>query len=134
MKDNNIIYPSVNNVSNTMLCTTVTNEFGAKGSTIEHLMGALFGMGVDNAIIEIDNEEVPILDGSAKIFVKEIINSGLEISEHAIKVIRINKNVKIRDGNKFISIEPSKINLEIDFEIKYENKLIGTQRNKLKSL
>ena len=75
---------------------------------------------------------MPILDGSAKIFVKEIINSGLEISEHAIKVIRINKNVKVRDGNKFISIEPSKINLEIDFEIKYENKLIGTQRNSLK--
>ncbi len=132
IKDNNIIYPSVNNVSKAMLCTTVTNEFGISVSTIEHLMGALFGMGVDNAIIEIDNEEVPILDGSAKIFVKEIINSGLEISEHAIKVIRINKNVKIRDGNKFISIEPSKINLEIDFEIKYENKLIGTQRNSLK--
>ncbi len=132
IKDNNIIYPSVNNVSKAMLCTTVTNEFGISVSTIEHLMGALFGMGVDNAIIEIDNEEVPILDGSAKIFVKEIINSGLEISEHAIKVIRINKNVKIKDGNKFISIEPSKINLEIDFEIKYENKLIGTQRNSLK--
>ena len=132
IKDNNIIYPSVNNVSKAMLCTTVTNEFGISVSTIEHLMGALFGMGVDNAIIEIDNEEVPILDGSAKIFVKEIINSGLEISEHAIKVIRINKNVKIRDGNKFISIEPSKINLEINFEIKYENKLIGTQRNSLK--
>ena len=132
IKDNNIIYPSVNNVSKAMLCTTVTNEFGISVSTIEHLMGALFGMGVDNAIIEIDNEEVPILDGSAKIFVKEIINSGLEISEHAIKVIRINKNVKVRDGNKFISIEPSKINLEIDFEIKYENKLIGTQRNSLK--
>ena len=132
IKDNNIIYPSVDNVSKAMLCTTVTNEFGISVSTIEHLMGALFGMGVDNAIIEIDNEEVPILDGSAKIFVKEIINSGLEISEHAIKVIRINKNVKVRDGNKFISIEPSKINLEIDFEIKYENKLIGTQRNSLK--
>ena len=132
IKDNNIIYPSVNNVSKAMLCTTVTNEFGISVSTIEHLMGALFGMGVDNAIIEIDNEEVPILDGSAKIFVKEIINSGLEISEHAIKVIRINKNVKIKDGKKFISIEPSKINLEIDFEIKYENKLIGTQRNSLK--
>ena len=129
---NNIIYPSVNNVSKAMLCTTITNEYGVSVSTIEHLMGALFGLGIDNAIIEIDNEEMPILDGSAKIFVKEISNVGLTISENPIKVIRINKNIKHQDGNKFISIEPSKINLEIDFEIKYENKLIGNQRNLLK--
>ena len=132
LKENNIVYPNVNNVSKAMLCTTVTNDYGVSVSTIEHLMGALFGLGVDNAIIEIDNEEVPILDGSAKIFVKEIMKHGLKISENPIKVIRINKNIKINDGNKFISIEPSKINLEIDFEIKYENELIGNQRNVLK--
>ncbi len=132
LKENNIVYPNVNNVSKAMLCTTVTNDYGVSVSTIEHLMGALFGLGVDNALIEIDNEEVPILDGSAKIFVKEIMKHGLKISENPIKVIRINKNIKINDGNKFISIEPSKINLEIDFEIKYENELIGNQRNVLK--
>ena len=66
LKTNNIVYPNVNNVSKAMLCTTVTNEYGVSVSTIEHLMGALFGLGVDNALIEIDNEEVPILDGSAK--------------------------------------------------------------------
>ena len=95
-------------------------------------MGALFGLGVDNAIIEIDNEEVPILDGSAKVFVNEILKVGLEISEQPIKVIRINKKIEFKDGKKYISIEPSKINLEIDFELKYENKLIGNQRNTLK--
>ena len=80
LKLNNIIYPNFNNVTNTSLNTTIENEFGAKVSTIEHLMGALFGLGVDNALIEIDNEEVPILDGSAKLFIEKIIASGLELS------------------------------------------------------
>ena len=70
LKLNSIIYPNFNNVTNTSLNTTIENEFGAKVSTIEHLMGALFGLGVDNALIEIDNEEVPILDGSAKLFIE----------------------------------------------------------------
>ena len=70
---NNIVYPNFNNVTNTSLNTTISNEFGVKVSTIEHLMGALFGLGIDNALIEIDNEEVPILDGSAKTFVKKNI-------------------------------------------------------------
>ena len=72
LKLNNIIYPNFNNVTNTSLNTTVENEFGVKVSTIEHLMGALFGLGIDNALIEIDNEEVPILDGSAKEFIEKI--------------------------------------------------------------
>tara|TARA_B100000900_G_scaffold357744_1_gene328260 strand:- start:260 stop:898 length:639 start_codon:yes stop_codon:yes gene_type:complete len=83
-------------------------------------------------MVEIDNEEVPILDGSAKIFVEKILDVGIKISETPIKVIRINKSVNFNEGNKSISIIPSKINLEIDFEIKYENQLIGSQRNTLK--
>ncbi len=129
---NNIIYPHVNNVCSAMLCTTISNEFDVKVSTIEHLMGAFYGLGIDNAVVEIDNEEIPILDGSAKIFVEEIINAGIKVSDLPIKVIRINKIIDFKDGPKFISICPSKINLEIDFEIKYENSLIGTQRNLLK--
>ena len=132
LNKDNVIYPHVNNVSSAMLCTTVSNEFNVKVSTIEHLMGAFYGTGIDNAIVEIDNEEVPILDGSAKKFVNEIIKAGIEVSNTPIKVIRINKLIEFNDGKKFISIQPSKINLEIDFEIKYENQLIGTQRNALK--
>ena len=132
LKKDNVIYPHVNNVSNAMLCTTVSNEFNAKVSTIEHLMGAFYGTGIDNATVEIDNDEVPILDGSAKVFVHEIIKSGIEISNIPIKVIRINKSIDYSEGTKSISIHPSKINLEIDFEIKYNNELIGTQRNTLK--
>ena len=132
LKKDNVIYPHVNNVSNAMLCTTVSNEFNAKVSTIEHLMGAFYGTGIDNATVEIDNDEIPILDGSAKIFVQEIIKSGIEISNIPVKVIRINKSIDHNEGTKSISIHPSKINLEIDFEIKYNNELIGNQRNTLK--
>ena len=117
-KDNNLVYPNFMNVTNTMLNTTIENEFGVKVSTIEHLMGALFGLGIDNALIEIDNEEVPILDGSAKEFIEKIINCGLEVSEAPIKVIKINKEVKFSDGNRFITIEPSTLSLDIDFELK----------------
>ena len=73
LKNNNLIYPNFDNVSNTSLNTTISNEFGIKVSTIEHLMGALFGLGIDNALVEIDSEEVPILDGSAKNFIEKII-------------------------------------------------------------
>jgi UDP-3-O-[3-hydroxymyristoyl] N-acetylglucosamine deacetylase len=113
------------------LNTTISNEFGIKVSTIEHLMGALFIIGVDNALIEIDNEEVPIMDGSAKQFVEKIIRSGLQISNKAIKIIKINKKVTFQDGKKFASIEPSKLSLDIDFELKYKNKIIGNQKNRV---
>ena len=76
LKKNNLVYPNFMNVSNTSLNTTIENDFGVKVSTIEHLMGALFGLGIDNALIEIDNEEVPILDGSAKEFISKIISAG----------------------------------------------------------
>ena len=95
-------------------------------------MGALFGLGVDNALIEIDNEEVPILDGSAKVFIEKIVSSGLEISNSPIKVIKIKKEITFSDGNRFISIKPSTLSLDIDFELKYENELIGNQRNSVK--
>jgi len=130
--NNNIVYPNFNNVTNTSLNTTISNEFGVKVSTIEHLMGALFGLGIDNAIIEIDNEEVPILDGSAKIFVKKIFESGIKSSQTPIKIIEIRKKVEFKDGQRFISIEPSKLSLNIDFELKYKNSVIGCQRNKVK--
>ena len=130
LKDNNLIYPNFMNVSNTALNTTISNSNGVKVSTIEHLMGALFGIGIDNALIEIDNEEVPILDGSAKVFIQEILRAGLELSNKPIKIIKINKKIEFKKGDKFISIEPSKLSLDIDFELKYQNNIIGNQRNK----
>jgi len=132
LKTNNLVYPSFMNVSNTSLNTTVENEFGVKVSTIEHLMGALFGLGIDNALIEIDNEEVPILDGSAKNFIEKFISAGIKISDAPIKVIKINNEITFKDGERFISIKPSTLSLDIDFELKYKNEIIGNQRNKVK--
>ena len=129
---NNIIFPNFNNVTNTSLNTTISNEYGARVSTIEHLMGALFGLGIDNVLIEIDNEEVPILDGSAKEFVSKIFSVGIKSSEIPIKIIKIKKKVEFQDGSRFISIEPSKLSLNIEFELKYENSVIGNQKNKIK--
>ena len=128
---NNIIIPAYNNVVDTTLCTTLSNNHGAKVSTIEHLMGALFGLGIDNALVEIDNEEVPILDGSAKLFINEILSVGLESSNKPIKIIKINRKVEFKNSDKFISIEPSKLSLDIDFQLKYQNQIIGNQRNKI---
>ena len=132
LKENNIVYPNFMNVSNTSLNTTVENEFGAKVSTIEHLMGALFGLGIDNALIEIDNEEVPILDGSAKIFIEKILISGIKTSDSPIKIIKINKEITFSDGERYITIKPSTLNLEIEFQLKYKNEIIGNQKNKVK--
>jgi UDP-3-O-[3-hydroxymyristoyl] N-acetylglucosamine deacetylase len=132
VEKNNLVYPNFMNVTNTSLNTTVENEYGVKVSTIEHLMGALFGLGIDNALIEINNEEVPILDGSAKLFIEKLISAKMKISEVPIKIIKIKKEVKFSDGERFISIKPSTLNLEIDFELKYKNKIIGNQRNKFK--
>ena len=132
IKHNNIVIPNLFNVNNAVLCTTISNEHEVSVSTIEHLMGALYGMGIDNAFIEIDNKEVPILDGSAKLFVEKITNTGIEISNAPIKIIKILKKIVFRDEKKSISIEPSKISLDIDFELKYKNELIGNQRNSIK--
>ena len=131
IKKNNIIHPNFLNVSNTSLNTTITNEFGVKVSTIEHLMGALFGLGIDNALIEINNEEVPILDGSAKQFIEKIIPAGFEVSDAPIKIIKINKKIEFNDGDRLVSIEPSKLSLDIDFELDFENPIIGKQKNKI---
>ena len=132
LKSNNLVYPNFMNVTNTSLNTTIENEFGVKVSTIEHLMCALFGLGIDNALIEIDNEEVPILDGSAKIFIEKIILAGIEVSESPIKIIKINKEISYSEGDRYMNIKPSTLSLDIDFEIKYKNQIIGNQRNKFK--
>ena len=129
LKENNIIVPNIFNVSSAVFCTTIANESGVSISTIEHLMGALYGLGIDNALVEIDNQEVPILDGSAKLFIEKISKAGIKNSEAPIKIIKIEKRIEFMDGKKTISIEPSKVSLDIDFELKYENSLIGTQRN-----
>ena len=129
LTSNNIVYPSVFNVSSASYCTKISNEYGVSVSTIEHLMAALYGKGIDNLLIEIDSEEVPILDGSSKNFVESINLANFQISDQPIKIIIIDKEVIYKEGEKSISFMPSKISLEIDFEINFKNELIKTQKN-----
>ena len=131
LHNSEIISANYKNVVEPILCTKIKNKEGTTVSTVEHLMAAFFGEGIDNALVEIDNEEVPILDGSSKEFIEKILSIGFEISNKPIKIIKINKKIEFNDGNRHISIEPSKLSLDIDFELKYENSLIGNQRNKV---
>ena len=128
---NNIIIPTYNNVVDATLCTTISNDYGVKVSTIEHLMGAFYGLGIDNAIVELNSQEVPIMDGSAKKFVELILQAGIQSSEVPIKIIKVEQQVEVREGDKIISINKSNVSLDIDFEIKYQNPFIKTQRNKV---
>jgi len=130
IKNNNIIYSSIFNVSNASYCTKLTNENGVTVSTVEHLMAALCGLGIDNLLVELNSEELPIMDGSAKNFVEEIEKIGFNISDQPIRIIKINKKITYTDCEKFITFEPNKISLEIDFEIKYKQNSILNQRNK----
>jgi len=130
LKINNLIYPNVFNVSSASYCTKLSNEYGVTVSTVEHLMAALYGLGIDNLLIDLDSEELPIMDGSAKNFVESLENSGFQISDQPIRIIKINKKVTYSQGEKFITFEPNKISLEIDFEIKYKQCSILNQRNK----
>jgi len=131
IKKNNIIIPTYNNVVDTTLCTTISNDYGAKVSTIEHLMGAFYGLGIDNAIVELNSQEVPIMDGSAKQFVELILQAGIQASDVPIKIIKVEQQAEVREGDKAISINKSNVSLDIDFEIKYQNPFIKTQRNKV---
>jgi len=132
LQNNNIVIPGIFNVSSAVFCTTISNDYGVKVSTVEHLMGAFSGIGIDNALVEVNGDELPILDGSAKLYIDEISRSGIEISNSPIKVVKIEKKISFEDGNKTISLEPNKLSLDIDFEIKYENSFIGSQRNLVK--
>ena len=131
LPENNIIIPNFENVSEATLCTTISNQHGVKVSTIEHLMAAFLGLGIDNAIVELDSQEVPILDGSAKDFVKILKKVGLKESDIPIKLIKINNLIEYQEGNKYISLDKSNTTLEIEFEINYENKFIQKQINKV---
>ena len=107
MVSNNIIYPSVFNVSVPRIVQRLL-EHGVSVSTIEHLMAALYGKGIDNLLIELDAEEVPILDGSSKNFVEAIDLVGFEISDQPIKIITIDKETVYKEGEKFILAKQNK--------------------------
>ena len=128
----NIIKANFKNVEDPILCTKIKNGSGASVSTVEHLMAAFYGEGIDNALIEIDSSEVPIMDGSALDFVDAIRSVGIEEQNQPRKFIKVLKKVELTDGEKFISIEPLNNDLIIDFELIYKNPLIRTRRKEFK--
>ena len=128
----NIIEASYKNVSSSALCTKITNSYGVSVSTIEHLMAAFYGEGIDNVLVEINAPEVPIMDGSAFDFVMAIKSYGTQEQNYSKKFIKVLKKVEVKDGPKYISIEPLAKDLIIDFEIVYKNPLIRTRRKEFK--
>ena len=128
LKFNNIVSADYENVSSAKLCTTLENEHGVKISTVEHLLAALYITGIDNAIIEINNEEVPIMDGSAKDFLSILKKTKIKNLTEKRKYLKITDSVELIDGLRKISIAPNK-SFEVDFQLNYENKIIGQQRN-----
>ena len=127
-----IIDASYKNVSSPVLCTKIKNSSGVSVSTIEHLMAAFYGEGIDNVLVEIDAPEVPIMDGSAFDFVTAIRSFGTQEQNATKKFIKVLKKVEVKDGPKYISIEPLARDLIIDFEIVYKNPLIRTRRKEFK--
>ena len=128
----NIIEANYKNVNSPILCTKIQNSHGISVSTVEHLMAALYGEGIDNALIEIDAPEVPIMDGSAFDFVEAIRSFGVENQKDLKKYIKVLRKFELKDGSKSISIEPLEKDLIIDFEVVYKNPLIRTRRKEFK--
>ena len=129
LKSNNLIEANFSNVSSAKLCTTLENNQGAKVSTVEHLLAALYIIGVDNALIEINNEEVPIMDGSSKNFIEKISKNNLIDLTKKRRYLKIINELELIDGERKISIEPNNSSLEVDFQLNYKNKIIGKQKN-----
>ena len=130
--DKNIIQANYKNVSAPILCTKIKNSHGVSVSTIEHLMAAFYGEGIDNILVELDAPEVPIMDGSAFDFAHAIKSFGTKEQKHTRKFIKVLKKVEVNNGVKKISIEPLSKDLVIDFEIVYNNPLIRTRRKEFK--
>ena len=129
---NNVVEASYKNVKSPILCTRIENSKGISVSTIEHLMAAFYGEGVDNVLVELDASEVPIMDGSSFDFVEAIRSTGIKDQTYSRKFIKVMKKVEVKNGPKYISIQPFEKDLIIDFEIVYENPLIRTRRKEFK--
>ena len=130
--DKNIIEANYKNVISPILCTKIQNSHGISVSTIEHLMAAFYLENIDNVLVEINAPEVPIMDGSAFDFVEAIRSFGTKKQNSLKQYIKVLKKFELKEGTKYISIEPLAKDLIIDFEIIYNNPLIRTRRKEFK--
>ncbi len=120
-----MIKASFENVIDTTLATTIGHN-GCRVATIEHLMAAFFGLGIDNAIVEIDGPEVPIMDGSAAPFVFLLRSAGIEPQNKAKKFLVIKRPFQVKDGDRSVRITPSK-ELRITYTIDFNHPLLRNQ-------
>ena len=128
LENNNEIIANFKNVSSAKLCTKSQNNFGVSVSTIEHLMAAFYICGIDNIVVNLNGPEVPIMDGSAKDFVKILKKSGLKTLEGKRKFVKIKKKIELKEGEKKINITPSNNSFDVKFTLNYKNNpLIHTQ-------
>ena len=127
IEHNNVINAIIENAFNASLCTKIKNKHDVSVSTIEHLMAALSALSIDNAVIKINNSEIPALDGSSNEYVKKIIKAGIKNQYASKSYLKVLKNIKVKDGNRFISISPSE-KLTIDITIDYPNTIIGNSQ------
>ena len=131
LKKNNLVKANFNNVSSAKLCTTLQNNFGVKVSTVEHLLAAFYIIGIDNAVVEIDCDEVPIMDGSSKDFLDTFKKIDLVEQSKKRKYLKIINKIELVDGKRKISIGPKDSSFEVNFQLNYKNKIIGDQKNKI---
>ena len=117
-------------VTQSPLCTLLRNGDGASVSTIEHIMAALVGCGVHNALVQLDGPEVPIMDGSAVQFVRDILQTGLQTQPAPLRAIKVQKRIEVRRGDAWARLDPADM-LEIDFSIDFDDAAIGVQRKVL---
>ncbi|MBD1146994.1 UDP-3-O-[3-hydroxymyristoyl] N-acetylglucosamine deacetylase [Pelagibacterales bacterium SAG-MED28] len=129
LANNNLIKACFANVCSAKLCTTLKNDHNVKVSTVEHLLAALYITGVDNALIEINNEEVPIMDGSSKDFIKVLERTELVNQKKKRKYLKISDKIELIDGEREISIQPNSSSLDVYFQLNYKNEIIGKQQN-----
>ncbi|PZO87687.1 MAG: UDP-3-O-[3-hydroxymyristoyl] N-acetylglucosamine deacetylase [Micavibrio aeruginosavorus] len=127
----NIIPAAYDRVVDTRLCTLIANEYGARVGTIEHLMAALRGCGIDNVLVEIDAAEVPVMDGSSKAFVEAIDATGTFTQAAPRRAIKILKEIIVREGDKMVRLSPSNVPV-FNGRIEFAHKDIGFQEYSLK--
>ena len=131
LKKNNLVKADYRNVVSAKLCTKIQNESNVSVSTVEHLLAALYMAEIDNAVIEIDNEEVPIMDGSAKDFLDALNNIEIKKLNSKRVYLKIINDIKLVDGERSISIEPNGTDFELFFQLNYKNKIISNQKNQI---
>jgi UDP-3-O-[3-hydroxymyristoyl] N-acetylglucosamine deacetylase len=117
-------------VKPSQLCTVIENGDGVSVSTIEHIMAALAGFAIHNALIEIDGPEVPILDGSSVPFIQGFLAAGIEEQFLPVRAVRVLKPVEVREDKAVARLEPAEM-LEIKFRIDFAEKAIGVQSHQL---